>query len=76
MDLSIRSLSKLAITIHDQDLEIIESDVKEGADLNFGKSKIMYFSKWCDREKFFHCSILCKWITSLAYPTWVICNQV
>lgn len=42
MDLSVRSLSKIAIAYMNKDIEIVEIGVKEGVDLGFG-IKILYF---------------------------------
>ena len=67
MDLSIRTLSMLAIkTI---EFEITEIGDEEGVDLSFGIKDSLLLNVG---GGLFYCLMLCKWTTSLAYSTYMI----
>ena len=61
----------LAIANTTKKFEIVEIGVGEGVDLKLRNQR---FPIWSNRGELFYCSISCKWTTTLANSTWVICQ--
>ena len=75
MDSSIRSLSGLAIVKWTKAFEIVEIGVEERVHLGSGiKDSSFSFQSSVIRGNLFHHSMLCKRMTLLADPIWVICE--